>query len=62
MIRVEGNVIHADFRPRESMTVDLSVSCEMLYADEHVALARLTYRMGGKSWIQHVCKGAGIDV
>lgn len=41
-----GNVISADFRPRNRF--DIEVIPEVLYADDHVHLARFTLLFGGK--------------
>lgn len=60
MTRVEGNVIHADFGRRPTLP-PMSFTCETLYADEHAALLRLTYRIGGRTYVQHVATGAGLD-
>ena len=41
-----GNVIAADFRPHDPLTVTLTT--ETLYCDGHVTLLRTTAAIGGK--------------
>jgi hypothetical protein len=57
--RAEGNVIHADFGNRASREeapplFEMSVSCRLLYCDEHVSVCRLTTTVNGQSLVQHV--------
>ena len=68
VIDTEGNVIHAQFgnigsylkgnidftHTRDKPILGVSVSCDLLYCDEHVAMTRLTYRVNGKAYLQHV--------
>ena len=47
-----GNVVAVDFRPRPSLNIKLKT--EILYADDLVGLARVTYEIDGKpGGIQH---------
>lgn len=58
MVKVDGNVIHADFgRPNPSFALDLVLfqfRFDLLYHDGHVALARLTYTFGDEVIVRHV--------
>lgn len=63
----DGNVIHADFGtiPQPNVAVNdsntrnrpllgCSVSCDLLYCDSLLAVTRLTYRVNGQEFIQHI--------
>ena len=59
-----SKVIKVDFRPAPGPEplFELSASCQVLYADEHVTLIRNHFVINGRAYIQHVCQGVGIDV
>ncbi|MCE9566350.1 MAG: hypothetical protein K8U57_30370 [Planctomycetes bacterium] len=53
--KTDGNVIHADFgKVDPTILFSLTVSCQLLYADELVAVSRLTYTLDGQQFVQHV--------
>jgi hypothetical protein len=54
-MKQDGNVIHHDFGRRDMLSLTLSCSFDVLFADDHVCLGRLTYRIGERTFIQHVC-------
>ena len=55
----DGNVIHADFRPQDTLT--LEIESEIIYADDQVILCRVTGKMLGKSAISHNFLLASVD-
>ena len=66
MTRTEGNVIHADFGRKADELIDsplpqMSFTCEVLYEDQFAKLIRMTYRVNGQHFIQHIASGVGLD-
>lgn len=60
-MKTEGNVIHHDFGRIKNTLPQMSFTCEVLFADEHAKLLRLTYRIGEKTYLQHIASGVGLD-
>lgn len=59
-MKTDGNVIHADFR-KKPLLPSMSFTCEVLYEDEYAKLIRMTYRIDGQQYIQHIASGVGLD-
>lgn len=62
-MKTDGNVIYPQFgRVRDpAPMLSFSLRCQLLFTDEHLAVMRLTYDIGGKEFIQHVMTGLGVN-
>jgi hypothetical protein len=50
-MKKDGNIIYADFA---KPPINASFNYELIYCDEYVALGRITYYWGERSWVQHI--------
>jgi hypothetical protein len=61
-MKTDGNVVYPDaWKPPAPVLPQMSVTCEVLYADQHAQLIRVTYRLGGRTMIHHIASGVGLD-